>query len=60
MRGGCITLLIYMITLWQSLALITQLVEQTDPIVATYDVPYDPIEPAHMLKGRQVFIIEGI
>ena len=52
MRGGCITVLVYIITLWQSLALVTQLVEQTEPTIATYDVPYDPVEPVNLLQGR--------
>ena len=60
MRGGCITVLVYILTLWQSLALVTQLVEQTDPTIASYDVPYDPVEPVNLLQGRQVFIIQGL
>ena len=60
LRGGFITVLVYMITLWQSLALVSQLVNQTEPTISTYDVPYNPVEPVDLLQGRQVYIIAGL
>ena len=57
-RGGLITLVIYTITLWQSLALVEQLVTQTDSQISSVEENHEADQEYGMHENRLIIMLD--
>ena len=54
-RGGLVSIFVAVLTFWQSLALLQQIYQQTDPVISTYEVHERPEEGVSLKEMKQMF-----